>query len=488
MANRVPGSGSIRWSQGSQDKEREAAPFPIEIIATALAENEEKALSKLGPLDIAVLDSADDRQWTLLNYALFYRFPRLALALIKRGADCDHLTSRGMSVLTFAAGHGYLEVAEAILARGADIDAAEEGNYTALLFATQERQRPMVELLLAHHAKTEPPRPYQPRAHWRNALMIAAKTGDIQLAERILKAGGDINAADSSGENIVFYAVRSGSLAMLEWVLAQGGYPHLVNDKGDNALALAAEGKSFDILKALIARGVIKHTDLQWHVARSNSFEMQEYVRNLEKNANLDSPTLFWNQSEITTEQVREYIKRGGDVNYAENCPTPLQEMTQRGDVDAVKLLLENGARPELRGRVANSTVFFAVGQRTDDLSLQLLRLFLEYGVSPNTKEYIFGMEHPEKIASGETLLMSAIRLGHIQCASLLLERGADPLLASEFSGTNAFDELAKTRFLLEKERDELRIYMKERAKALGHAPEEPPRNPKARDEADTRI
>ena len=50
----------------------------------------------------------------------------------------------------------------------------------------------------------------------------AGATGQIEVAEMLLKRGGDINATDSSGKTPLAHAVDSKKDAMAAWLRAHG--------------------------------------------------------------------------------------------------------------------------------------------------------------------------------------------------------------------------------------------------------------------------
>ena len=51
----------------------------------------------------------------------------------------------------------------------------------------------------------------------------AGATGQIEVAEMLLKRGGDINATDSSGKTPLAYAIDSKKDEMAAWLRAHGG-------------------------------------------------------------------------------------------------------------------------------------------------------------------------------------------------------------------------------------------------------------------------
>jgi len=61
--------------------------FPREVIVTALTVSEEAAIPLANAASPEDINTPDNRGWTLLNYALKYRYLNLAASLLDRGAD-----------------------------------------------------------------------------------------------------------------------------------------------------------------------------------------------------------------------------------------------------------------------------------------------------------------------------------------------------------------------------------------------------------------
>jgi ankyrin repeat protein len=74
---------------------------------------------------------------------------------------------------------------------------------------------------------------------------------------------------------------------------------------------------------------------------------------------------------------MKHAIKDGANLNELENGMTPLLWAIFRGDIDAVRLLLESGADPNLRSSAGDSPLWHA----EDDFGLtEIARLLKSYG------------------------------------------------------------------------------------------------------------
>lgn len=110
--------------------------------------------------------------------------------------------------------------------------------------------------------------------------------------------------------------------------------------------------------------------------------------------------------------EARRLVDSGINVNtVGKDSATPLIWMLGRQNLPAVKLLLELGADPNqyVRNGIGPPVWVSAAGGRKEALTL-----LLDHGGDPNL---VYG---------GDSPLMKAISGSHLDCAELLLQRGAD--------------------------------------------------------------
>ena len=101
---------------------------------------------------------------------------------------------------------------EALLARGADIEAANKRNCTPLERALFNDTTGMVQLLLKSGANPNA-RPY---------LLVAVRTGNLELVRLLLDNGADTEAIDPAfGETALHLAAMSDSLEVARLLLNQ---------------------------------------------------------------------------------------------------------------------------------------------------------------------------------------------------------------------------------------------------------------------------
>ncbi|MFA5924462.1 MAG: ankyrin repeat domain-containing protein [Methylococcaceae bacterium] len=106
---------------------------------------------------------------------------------------------------------------------------------------------------------------------------------------------------------------------------------------------------------------------------------------------------------------IKLFLAAGMNVNATNGYETALGRAAQSSRTEVVKLLLDNGANPN----VANGKPFF---NAVDQGSVEVVKLLLDKGADINTKD-----------ALGHTAISSAAGEGNTEMVKLLLDKGADP-------------------------------------------------------------
>ena len=139
-------------------------------------------------------------------------------------------------------------------------------------------------------------------------------------------------------------------------------------------------------------------------------------------------------------ESVREILEsaqppRGADLNGEVICgveSSPLILASMKGNIEVLRLLLDNGADPNIQNRNGSTALIYALRRdwsRVNDLNdpgrINIIRLLLNRGADINIRDHI-----------GRTVLMEASSFGKLEIVRLLLERGADPTITSKSGRT----------------------------------------------------
>jgi len=120
----------------------------------ACALGDETTALQMLDADAALLETYSDDGFPPLGLAIFFGHPRLARALIERGADVGASARNALLVAPVHAAAAQRDAGtmQLLLARGADANARQQLGYTALHTAAQHGDEAIVDLLLANGA------------------------------------------------------------------------------------------------------------------------------------------------------------------------------------------------------------------------------------------------------------------------------------------------------------------------------------------------
>ncbi len=235
--------------------------------------------------------------------------------------------------------------------------------------AVQKMDRTTVRYLLERRVGVNTPQPDGMTAlHW------AAYQDDLDLVDRLLRAGADVRAANRYGVTPLSLACTNANVTMVQRFIAAGSDVNTALPGGETVLMTCARTGKAGAVQALIAGGADVHA----------------------KESRGGQTALMWAAAEGHVEVLEALMKAGAD--FKTPLPsgfTPLLFAVRDGRLGAVKALLKAGAD-------VNEVV--RVGARP-----------------------ILPLEGAAPLRAGTTPLLVAVTNAHYELAEQLLDAGANP-------------------------------------------------------------
>ncbi len=317
------------------------------------------------------------------------------------GADVNGSCSEdeNSTGLSRAVENGHLEIVSFLLEQGADISSDSGQNLWRRAFVNEHYA--IANLFAEHGVETQP----------REAMLHAAHEGRLAVVEKLLNGYGDLN------EGTMFYwptritgtpltvAAAAGRADVVEFLLNKGADPDIPGDGDVTAwLAAAAEG-NLKICTMLESCGAKR--DIQAALVRAAQLGNTQTVLDLlERGANPTEEAVVAGQRLTPLMAVAESNDLFTKVDHYEEA--------QALQLNLMKVLLDNGADPNVRSSEGRHPLFYAVDRMNNDM----VSLLLEHNSSPD----------PVDRETGETPLFRAAADGNkTDIARLLLNAGANP-------------------------------------------------------------
>jgi ankyrin repeat protein len=390
----------------------------------------------------------------------------VARFLLDNGADVNCRNSNQETPLTLAAARGHKAMVELLLSRKADVNVVGGGGYTALHQVAQYGFKTVAEVLLANKANAS-----ATTISGATPLHLAAGVGNNALVELLLANGAKVSATDNQGNTLLMSAAAGGRAAAVSTLLKAKSDVDAQNGAGRTALSFAVNKKSLDTIKALLAEKadpnagqldlplaeavydnqveiaelLLKagadpnaackfstyivapggnslpgapgsygpYTPLQIAVSRGNSkmaaLLFQFKADPSSKDPWFSPPVPLIDFALNNPEMLKAFLDAGADANGNGRSGHPLLVGTV--SESAVKLLLEHGAKPNVRGKDDNTPLFDAVSRNNKESA----ELLLAANADPNLAAF-----------QGMTPLHSAVNWGSAEVVEMLVAHGAN--------------------------------------------------------------
>jgi uncharacterized protein len=347
------------------------------------------------------------------------------------------------------------------------------------------RLQPVWVLCLATSLLASPQKPAinTPEPDGTTPLHWAVRQDDLATAERLIRAGANVKAANRYGVTPLSLACINGNAAMIEKLLKAGADPNTAGEENETALMTVARTGNVDAAKVLLAHGAKVDTREDWHgetalmwaAAQQHPAMMRELIAH-GADVNAISTVVKWDR-QTTAEPREKWLPLGGftpllfsaregclecakvlaeaHANLNQPDPdgiTPMINAIINGHYDVAGFLLEKGADPNLADKTGRTALYAAVDQHTvpasnrpvpdeshnEMTSLDLINSLLARGANVNVQ---LKTQQPYRtkvdrgndtmLTTGTTPILRAAKAGDVAVISLLLAKGADPKIAT---------------------------------------------------------
>ena len=270
-------------------------------------------------------------------------------------------------------------------------------------------------------------------------LYAAAAHADPAMAAKLLAAGADANTPLMSGETPLMEAARRGNLATVRALLANKAHPDArESNGGQTALMWAVSQRQSAVVEALLGGGA------DVHAGSKTGF----------------TPLMFAAQTG-DADTTRVLLRAGARPNdpQPKTGLTPLMIASAMAHVEAVDLMLDHGANPNLVDTNGYSSLHrvvrdsdYGINPGSRDAVMTIVKSLLKHGANPDIRLIQDKEKAAEEIKNGnvqiegkrsavtvnEIVLQGAppiflaAEVNNLDVIKVLVEAGADPLLASE--------------------------------------------------------
>jgi ankyrin repeat protein len=231
------------------------------------------------------------------------------------------------------------------------------------------------------------------------AMVFAAREGDLESTKVLAAAGADVNQTTEYGWTPLLTATNNRHYKLAAWLVEHGGNVNQPNKGGWTPLYIATDNRNIEGGDYPVPRPDMDHLEfikiLLDHGADPN-------LRAKDDTLTRTIFTMQW---------------------FFESGATPFVRAAQSGDVELMKVLLAQGADPELATDFGDTALSAAAGigwvegvtyEHSAADNLAAIKMLLDLGLDPNSANH-----------DGRTPLMGAALKGGSDVVQLLVDRGA---------------------------------------------------------------
>lgn len=174
----------------------------------------------------------------------------LRAKLAKQSDPNRPVGGRGLNSLTplhWVASHGLLDEARLLVSRGAVVDAEVGCMARPISFAIDGKCYAVVDYLIEAGAEKD------------YALLKAIQGDEIELAQKLVRAGADLFAQNEGKVTLIHFAANAGAAKSIKWLVNQGLEVNAKACDGSTPLHGAVLQQSLAVVKVLVKNGADIH-------------------------------------------------------------------------------------------------------------------------------------------------------------------------------------------------------------------------------------
>ena len=419
---------SVKLNQIEKPKKAGAGAGAGDIIFQTCSIQTLEALIGYG----AEVNAVNNRCQTALWFACCDGQDEFVKILLHAGANPNITDKHGDSSLHSAiCGYCRKDTLQELIDHGADVNAAANNGDTAISLASCRAQREIVTLFLI--AKADP---NIANADGDACLHRAVNSGcSEEILQDLILYGGDVNAVNKKGRTALLLSCFFRQMDSVRVLLGAGADPTISDEEGFSCLHAAVDGRcSKGTLQALIDHGA--HIDAKrkdgttalLSACRTGQSESVMFLLDSGADVKLrkpDSNTCLYLavQGHCSKDTLQKIIDQGSNVNALNRRgETALIRACYNAQMESVKVLLENGADPNIYDVLGNSSLLAAIlANCTNETLKDIIAYKADLGAQNKT---------------GRTALLAACCYRQQEAVQILLKAGSNPNITDKHGNT----------------------------------------------------
>jgi ankyrin repeat protein len=374
----------------------------------------------------ALADAAEHRDWASVR------------TLVQKGAaDVNTAQADGTTALHWAVFHDEADAVRLLLRSRATVNAVNRYGVPPLALASTNGNAPIVALLLEAGADANATMKGD-----ETVLMLAARSGNVEAVKALIAHGAKVDARERRGQTALMWAAAEGHTAVVHALIDAGANPKATVDSGFTPFFFAVREGHLEVGRALLAAGIDVNAMLRSQGGTTPGVSpLILAVQNGHFDLALALVDAGANPNDLRTGfaplHLVPWVRRPDNSDISDPAPPTgsghlsslqfVREMVKRGADVNVRAPKDAPRQPNTSSKVETegATPFLFAADRSD---LPLMRLLLELGADPLLAN--FNNTTPLMAAAGVGTGEPAEEAGEeneaLEAVKMLLDLGAD--------------------------------------------------------------